>query len=123
MRTWLTRAAIGVAAVLTLAGVWDQFPGMTSNRLILYPVLLFPYGLYTMMTRHRGPHLVVLLGGALFLAGLWLWVLLQGPASGGPSLLSVVVTHLIASTVIGITATLLGRRARVKLQPPPQTRL
>lgn len=119
MRTWLTRAAILVAAVLTLAAVWEQLPGMSANRLILYPVLLFPYGLYAVMTRGRGPHLAVLLGGVLFLAGLWLWVLLQG----SPSLLSAVVTHLIASTVIGITATLLGRRARVKLQPPPQTRL
>jgi uncharacterized membrane protein YjjB (DUF3815 family) len=108
MHTWLLRAAIAIAAVLTLVAVWEQLPGTSANRLILYPVLLFPYGLYAVMTRDRGSHLAVLLGGVLFLAGLWLWVLLQGPA-----LLSAVVTHLIASTVIGITATLLGRRARI----------
>ena len=113
MHTWLPRAAIAIAAVLTLAAVWERLPGMTSNRFILYPVLLFPYGLYALMTRGRGPHLAVLLGGVLLLAGLWLWVLLQGPDSGGLSLMSAVVTHLVASTVIGITATLLGRRARL----------
>jgi len=107
MRTWLTRAAIAAAAGLTVAGVWERLPGMTSTRLLLYMVILFPYGLYAVMTRDRGPHLAVLLGGALLLAGLWLWVLL-----GGLSLLAAVVTHLIASTVIGITATRLGKRAR-----------
>lgn len=113
MRTWLTRAAIALAAALTLAAVWEHLPGVTPNRLILYPVLLFPYALYALMTRGRGPHIAVLLGGVLFLAGLWVWVLLQGPASGVPSLLSAVVTHLIASTVIGITGLLVGRRTRV----------
>ena len=64
------------------------------------------------MTRERGPHLAVLFGGVLLLAGLWLWVILQDPASGGPTLLFAVVTYLIAATVIGITATVIGRRAR-----------
>lgn len=114
MRIWLLRSAIVVAAGLTLAGFWERMPGMTDNRLILYPVLLFPYALYALMTRERGPHLAVLLGGVLLLAGLWLWVLLQDPASGGPTLLFAVVTHLIASTVIGITGTVLGRGARTK---------
>jgi tryptophan-rich sensory protein len=112
MRTWLTRAAIVVAAGLTLAAVWERMPGMSHNRLILYPVILFPYGLYAVMTRDRGPHLAVLLGGVLLLAGLWLWVVLQDPASGGLSLPVAVVTHLIATTILGITVTLLGRRAR-----------
>src|SRR5262245_58236407 len=109
MRTWLTRAAIAVAAGLTIAGVWGRLPGMTSTRLLLYMVILFPCGLYTVMTRDRGPHLAVLLGGSLLLSGLWLWVML-----GGLSLFPAVVTHLIASTVIGITATRLGKRARAK---------
>ena len=112
MRIWLLRATIVVAAGLTLAGFWERMPGMTDNRLILYPVLLFPYGLFLLMTRGRGRHLAVLWGGALLLAGLWLWVVLQDPASGGPTLLFAVVTHLVASTVIGITGTVLGRRFR-----------
>ena len=112
MRIWLLRAAIAVAAGLTLAGFWERMPGMTDNRLILYPVLLFPYALYALVTRERGPHLSVLLGGVLLLAALWLWVMLQDPASGGPTLLFAVVTYLIAATVIGITATVMGRRAR-----------
>lgn len=112
MRIWLIRAAIAVAAGLTLAAFWARMPGMTDNRLILYPVLLFPYGLFALTTRERGPHLTVLLGGVLLLAGLWLWVLLQDQASGGPTLLFAVVTYLIASTVIGITVTVLGRRSR-----------
>jgi tryptophan-rich sensory protein len=112
MRIWPLRAAIVVAAGLTVAGFWERMPGMTDNRLILYPVLLFPYALYALMTRERGPHLAVLLGGVLLLAGLWLWVMIQDPASGGPTLLFAVVTYLIASTVIGITATVLGRRSR-----------
>ena len=112
MRIWLLRAAIVVAAGLTLAGFWERMPGMTDNRLILYPVLLFPYGLFLLMTRERGLHLAVLFGGVLFLAGLWLWVLLRDPASGGPTLLFAVVTHLIASTILGITVTTLGKRSR-----------
>jgi hypothetical protein len=85
---------------------------MTSTRLLLYMVILFPYGLYALVTRDRGPHLAVLLGGLLLLAGLWLWVMLQDPASGGPTLPFAVVAHLIASTILGITVTTLGRRAR-----------
>jgi tryptophan-rich sensory protein len=112
MRIWLIRAVIVAAAGLTLAGFWERMPGMTDNRLILYPVLLFPYGLYLLMTRERGPHLAVLLGGVVLLAGLWLWVLLRDAAFGGPTLFFAVVTHLIASTVIGITVMTLGRRAR-----------
>lgn len=112
MRIWLTRTAIVLVAGLTAAAFWERMPGMTTNRLVLYMVILFPYGLYTVMTRNRGPHHTVLLGGLAFLAGLWLWVMLQDPASGGPSLLSAVVTHLIASTVLGITVMLLGKRAR-----------
>ena|SRR6185295_2416336 len=107
MRTWLTRAAIAAAAGLTIAGVWERLPGMTSTRLLLYMVILFPYGLFLVMTRDRGPHLAVLLGGVLLLAALWLWVMLDGL-----SLLSAVVTHLIAATVIGITVMRLGKRAR-----------
>lgn len=112
MRTWLTRAAIVVAAGVTLAALWERLPGMSHNLLILYPVILFPYGLYAVMTRDRGPHLAVLLAGVLLLAGLWLWVVLRDPASGGPSLFVAVVTHLIASTILGITVMLLGKRAR-----------
>jgi len=112
MRTWLLRATIVVAAGLTLAGFWERMPGMTDNRLILYPVLLFPYGLFLLMTREPGRHLAVLLGGALLLAGLWLWVVLQDQASGGPTLLFAVVTHLVGSTVIGISGTVLRRRFR-----------
>jgi hypothetical protein len=112
MRIWLIRAAIAVAAGLTLAGFWERMPGMTSTRLLLYMVILFPYGLYALVTRDRGPHLAVLLGGLLLLAGLWLWVMLQEPAFGGPTLLFAVVTHLIASTVLGIIVTTLGKRSR-----------
>jgi hypothetical protein len=112
MRTWLTRAAIVLVAGLTFAAFWERMPGMTTNRLMLYLVILFPYGLYMVMTRDSGPHHTVLLGGLVFLAGLWLWVMLQSPATGGPSTLSAVVTHLIASTVLGITVMLLGKRAR-----------
>jgi hypothetical protein len=112
MRTWLTRAAIVAAAGLTAAAFWGRMPGMTTNRLMLYMVILFPYGLYAVMTRNRGSHHAVLLGGLAFLAGLWLWVMLKAPGSGGPSTLSAVVTHLIASTVLGITVMLLGKRAR-----------
>lgn len=118
MRTWLTRAAIVAAACLTAAAFWERMPGMTSTRLMLYLVILFPYGLYAVMTRNPGPHHTVLLGGLVFLAGLWLWVMLQDPASGGPSLVSAVVAHLIASTVLGITVMLLGKRARLS---PPRT--
>src|SRR6266545_222699 len=106
MRIWLTRAAIAVAAGLTIAAVWERLPGMTSTRLLLYMVILFPYGLYTVVTRERGPHVTVLLGGLLLLAGLWIWVMLRDPASGGLSLL--------ASTVIGISSMVLGKRARAK---------
>jgi tryptophan-rich sensory protein len=112
MRTWLTRAAIAVAAGLTVVAVWERLPGMTSTRLMLYMVVLFPYALYAVMTRNRGPHHAALLGGLLFLASLWLWVILQDPASGGPSLLAAMVTHLLVSTVIGITVMTLGKRAR-----------
>lgn len=59
------------------------------------------------MARDRGPHHAALLGGLLLLAGLWLWVLLDGLP-----LLAAVVTHLVASTVIGITVMTLGKRAR-----------
>jgi len=112
MRIWLLRVAIAVAAGLTLAGFWERMPGMTDNRLILYPVLLFPYALFALMTRERGPHLSLLLGWMLLLAGLWLWVVLRDQASGGPTLLFAVLAHLIGSTVIGITAVAWGRRAR-----------
>jgi len=112
MRIWLIRAAIAVAAGLTIAAVWERLPGMTSTRLLLYMVILFPYGLYTVVTRERGPHLAVLLGGLLLLAGLWLWVVLRNPAAGGPSLLVAVIAHLIATTVIGVTVMMLGKRAR-----------
>lgn len=112
MRIWLIRAAIAVAAGLTVAGFWERMPGMTSTRVLLYLVILFPYGLYVLTTRDRGPHLAVLLGGLLLLAGLWVWVMLRAPVSGGPTLLFAVVTHLVASTVIGITVTTLGRRGR-----------
>lgn len=120
MRIWILRAVIVVAAGLTLAGFWERMPEMTDNRLILYPVLLFPYALFLLMTRENGPHLAVLFGGALLLSGLWLWVMIQDPASGGPTLLFAVVTYLVATTVIGITATVLGRRFR---QSPRRTPL
>ncbi len=120
MRIWLVWVAIVVAAGLTLAGFWERMPGMTDNRLILYPVLLFPYGLFALTTRQRGPHLAVTLGGVLLLAGLWLWVLVQDPAAGGPTLLFAVVTHLVASTVIGITVMTLAGRFR---RPPARTPL
>jgi len=108
MQTWLARAAIVAAAGLTLAGIWQRMPAMSASLLLLYLVALFPYGLYTVMARGHGPHLAAALGGALLLGGLWLWVLL-----GGPSLFVAVVTHLIASTVIGITVMLLGKRSRL----------
>ncbi|HBL29516.1 MAG TPA: hypothetical protein DD490_22000 [Acidobacteria bacterium] len=117
MQIQLTRAAIVVAAGLTLAGIWQRMPAMSASLLLLYLVALFPYGLYAVMSRGRGPHLAAALGGALLLGGLWLAVLL-----GGPSLFAAVVTHLVASTVIGITVMWLGKRSRLAaLRPQPQT--
>ncbi len=112
MRISLVRAAIVLTAGLTAAAVWERLPGMTSTRLLLYMVILFPYGLYAVMTRDRGPHLPVLLGGLTFLAGLWIWALLRDPAAGGPSLLAAMITHLVGSTVIGVTVMALGKRGR-----------
>lgn len=115
MQTWLTRAAIVVAAGLTLAAVWERLPGMSSNQFLFYPAILFPYALFALTTRRGGRHLLLVLAGVIALAGLWLWVLVQDPASGGPSLVFAVVTHLVASTVLGIAVTVLGRH-------PPQSR-
>ena len=112
MQTWLTRTAIVVAAGLTLAAVWERLPEFSSNQFLLYPAILFPYALFALTTRQGGRHMTVLLGGVIVLAGFWLWVLVQESASGGPSLVFAVVTHLLASTVLGITVTVLGRRTR-----------
>jgi tryptophan-rich sensory protein len=120
MRTWLTWAAIAVVAGLTFAAFWERMPGMTSTRLLLYLVILFPYGLYAVMAHDRGPHRAVLLGGLAVLAGLWLWVMLRDPASGGLSLLAAVIVHLIATTAIGITVMTLGKRSH---RSPPRTPL
>lgn len=119
MHTWLTRAVIVVAAGLTLAAAWERLPGTTPNRLLFYPVVLFPYALFALTTRQGGRHLTVLLGGLALLAGLWLWVLVQDPASGGPSLVFAVVTHLVASTALGILVTGMAKRRR----PPARTPL
>lgn len=118
MQTWLTRAAIVVAAGLTLAAVLERLPETSTNQLLFYPVLLFPYALFALTTRQGGRHLTLVLAGMIALAGLWLWVLVQDPASGGPSLISAVVTHLVASTVLGITVTVMGRRRRPSRTPP-----
>lgn len=115
MHTWLTRAVIVVAAGLTLAAVWERLPGSSPNHLLLFVTALFPYALFAMTTRQEGRHLPVLLGGVIALAVLWLWVLVQAPGSGGPSLVAAVVTHLVGSTVLGIIVTVLGRR-------PPRSR-
>jgi hypothetical protein len=120
MLTWLTRAAIAVAAGVTFAAVWIRLPGLGANELVLYPFVLFPYALFALMTRDRGAHLALLLGGTLFLIGLWLWVLVREPGPGGPSVFAATVTHLVTATVVGIIVMLLGRRAR---QSPPQTPL
>jgi hypothetical protein len=117
MRTWLTRTAIVVAAGLTMAAAWERLSGFSSNQFLFYPVLLFPYALFALTTRQEGRHLPALFAGMAGLAGLWLWVLVQAPASGGPSLVFAVVAHLIASTVLGVLVTRLGRRRRPSRTP------
>lgn len=112
MRT-LTQVLIVVAAGLTAAAAWDRLGGITTSKILLYLVILFPYALFAVIVRQNGRHQSFAFGGLLAVAGLWLWVLLQDQASGGLSLFAAVIIHLVACTVLGLAVTVLGKRARV----------
>jgi hypothetical protein len=108
-----TRCALAGAIAMTLYALWQRLPEMTTSRMFLYLVVLFPYAFLAMIIHSNLDRrlLAWVRGGSLLFVGLWAWAALGG-TQYGPSTYQAVIFHVVLGALVGIPAVMVGKRTR-----------